>query len=284
MSVDKFGRHSDHMKIRGTKGPPGEGFELTNDGDYNMKNKKLCNVGNEVASNDAVNLAMLENQSTKYVGNSSIPGEKVWDAKSMQIRYVGEPKKETDASNTSFLRKCTINDVNTKSPLEWSCKKRRLVEVADPINGLDAVNQQTLKRTLNGCLRLTDKPLPTKEWDANNFVIKNVGTPKDESDAVNKGWIKRNTIEDTTDGWDCKKRKLVSVDDPVEDQDAVTKKFLMANTPIKNDRIYRYSLHQYRLSDVGYAMNGEDAVNLNCLKDVTIINRYNVWEAKYVGI
>lgn len=215
MSVDKFGRHSDHIKIRGTKGPPGEGFELTNDGDYNMKNKKLCNVGNAVASNDAVNLAMLENQSTKYVGKSSIPGEEVWDAHMMQIRYVGEPKKETDAVNVSFLRKCTISDVNTR--LEWKCRKRRLVDVADPINGLDAVNQQTLKRTLNGCLRLTDEPLPTREWDANNLVIKNVGTPKDESDAVNKGWIKRNTIEDTTDGWDCKKRKLASVDDPVED-------------------------------------------------------------------
>lgn len=116
-----------------------------------MKNKKLCNVGNAVASNDAVNLAMLENQSTKYVGKSSIPGEKVWDAHMMQIRYVGEPKIKSDAVNTSFLMKYTINDVNTKSALEWKCRKRRLVDVADPVNMQDAVNKQTLERSLNGC-------------------------------------------------------------------------------------------------------------------------------------
>ena len=39
--------------LRGLRGSPGVGFSLTGDGNYDMNNKKLKNVGEGVESSDA---------------------------------------------------------------------------------------------------------------------------------------------------------------------------------------------------------------------------------------
>ena len=57
MSIDVFGRHLGSSKV--AKGPPGIGFNLTKTGDFNLEQKKFCNVGNAVDDNDAVNLSIL---------------------------------------------------------------------------------------------------------------------------------------------------------------------------------------------------------------------------------
>ena len=62
MSVDVFGR-SLKNKIKVVKGPPGQGFSLTSSENYDIRGKKLCNVGEAVDITDAVNLNFLE----KYI-------------------------------------------------------------------------------------------------------------------------------------------------------------------------------------------------------------------------
>lgn len=64
MSVDVFGR-SLKTSVRVFKGPPGHGFIQTNSGDYDIQQKKLCNVGEAVAENDAVNLQLLKKYTRK---------------------------------------------------------------------------------------------------------------------------------------------------------------------------------------------------------------------------
>ena len=46
--------------LRGVQGSPGVGFSLTKDGNYDMLNKKLKNVGEGVESSDAVTKHQLE--------------------------------------------------------------------------------------------------------------------------------------------------------------------------------------------------------------------------------
>jgi hypothetical protein len=59
MSVDMFGRSLVMKKEGFLKGPPGIGFSLTDSGDFNIDNKRLCNVGKSVNGEDAVNLNVL---------------------------------------------------------------------------------------------------------------------------------------------------------------------------------------------------------------------------------
>jgi hypothetical protein len=56
MSVDIFGRSSSTNKKIILKGPPGVGFSLTDSGNFDIEHKRLCNVGEPVDSQDAVNL------------------------------------------------------------------------------------------------------------------------------------------------------------------------------------------------------------------------------------
>ena len=59
-----FNQHSINQPhqsfLRGIQGSPGVGFSLTKDGNYDMVNKKLKNVGEGVESSDAVTKHQLE--------------------------------------------------------------------------------------------------------------------------------------------------------------------------------------------------------------------------------
>lgn len=57
MSVDVFGRKLD--KKEGSRGPPGVGYKITEDGQYDADNKRISNVAYPLKANDAVNLDFL---------------------------------------------------------------------------------------------------------------------------------------------------------------------------------------------------------------------------------
>ena len=59
MSIDVFGRHFKRAETI-YRGPPGIEFQMTSDGNYNIQNKKLCNVTEARNSNDAVNLNLVQ--------------------------------------------------------------------------------------------------------------------------------------------------------------------------------------------------------------------------------
>lgn len=58
MSVDVFGRTLN--KAEGTRGPPGIGFKLTKEGQFDIENKRLCNIAAPNELNEAVNLETLQ--------------------------------------------------------------------------------------------------------------------------------------------------------------------------------------------------------------------------------
>ena len=57
MSVDVFGRKQ-RSGGGGCRGPPGVGYKLTADGQYDADNKRLCNVALPKQLNNAVNLSV----------------------------------------------------------------------------------------------------------------------------------------------------------------------------------------------------------------------------------
>ena len=70
-----FNQHSDNQPqqqrfLRGLQGSPGVGFSLTQDGNYDMNNKKLKNVGEGVESSDAVTKHQLETAINSKINTS----------------------------------------------------------------------------------------------------------------------------------------------------------------------------------------------------------------------
>ena len=60
MSIDVFGHSLE--KTTGNRGPPGIGFKISDDGQFNIDKKRLCNVGSPVQPGDAVNLDTLNHK------------------------------------------------------------------------------------------------------------------------------------------------------------------------------------------------------------------------------
>ena len=71
-----FNQHSNNNQpqqqsfLRGLRGSPGVGFSLTSDGNYDMNNKKLKNVGEGVESSDAVTKHQLETEINSKINTS----------------------------------------------------------------------------------------------------------------------------------------------------------------------------------------------------------------------
>ena len=60
MSVDAFGRIFLKSKATTGGGPRGKGYKLTSDGNFDVENRKLCNVADPTQPADAVNLRVLQ--------------------------------------------------------------------------------------------------------------------------------------------------------------------------------------------------------------------------------
>ena len=124
--MEIFNQHSDNQPqlqgfLRGLQGSPGVGFNLTKDGNYDMLNKKLKNVGEGVESSDAVTKHQLEvsmntklnkNSLNNYVKkNSPVVGAHL-DMKGFAIKNI-KVIPGGDASATS--RKYVDGKLNTKA-------------------------------------------------------------------------------------------------------------------------------------------------------------------------
>ncbi|KAK4886134.1 hypothetical protein RN001_002405 [Aquatica leii] len=91
MSVDKFGRLYENTRRAATnqREPPGVGFILTGDNNYDMKNRRLINVGNPIDSHNALNLKHYLSSKCDFDGN--------------RLTQVGDPKDNADATNKAYV-------------------------------------------------------------------------------------------------------------------------------------------------------------------------------------
>lgn len=98
MSVDKFGRHENSIVREILRGPPGEGFSLTQDGHYDLKRKRVCNLGDAVHSEEAVNLKTVCSLTLNCETS-----DKMFDAKNKRIKNIASPENDSDAVNRIYL-------------------------------------------------------------------------------------------------------------------------------------------------------------------------------------
>ena len=86
-----FNQHSDNQPqqqrfLRGIQGSPGVGFSLTKDGNYDMVNKKLKNVGEGVESSDAVTKHQSKKQ--RLIPNSIHLHHQISLSKKIHLKFV----------------------------------------------------------------------------------------------------------------------------------------------------------------------------------------------------
>lgn len=92
MSVDVFGRQLTSTNgILSRPGPPGVGFKLTNEGNYSLDHKKLCNLAICEGNLDAVPLGFLKDyvqQEINIIKNDLMQDQNHKLAEILEMRFI----------------------------------------------------------------------------------------------------------------------------------------------------------------------------------------------------
>lgn len=213
MSVDKFGRHESTVRVRKETHRSLRddiGLRVTDDGHFDLKNKKIRNLGEPTESHDVVSLQYVQDNCILQSDNVNVNGSKLIN--------VGSPVELTDAANKSYVDDKCLQYTDTDI---IDAKHHRIIMLKDPLTARDAVTKRyvdatSLKRDKQGNVLFDDRRLTQ------------VQAPRKNKDAVNLEFLYYNTISLQGDIFNANGRKITNTLDGVADADTVTVRQLYA--------------------------------------------------------
>src|SRR5215468_2550253 len=215
MSVDKFGRHEDFVR-KGVRGPPGEGFTVTSEGDYDLKNKRLVKLADPAAAQDAVSYRYMILRSLV----TSRAAEFHFDANYKLLRNLKTPQLPGDAANVYYVN----NHALTKHVDGYFDAGKKIIRnLQEPIELGDAVNLKSLQEA---ALSKT----PEGNYDLKNKLLRNVSDLVLSNDAVNKGYVENLVPTKSDDHWNFGGKRLSNIGDPLYEGEAVNLRTLKSTT------------------------------------------------------
>ena len=169
-------------RVQGQPGPPGIGYKLTSDGDYDIQNKKLTNVKNGDADHDV----MVKSQIEGYVNNNflnRLTGGQIGgdlDMRGHSIKYL-----KFDKSDSAAARVAELNSKADKSDLDDYFK----LDGSKAMNGTLNMNSNRIVRLPDP--QLADEPVARKFLTQTNTLFYNIFLDLDGNSQM-RGNIKMN--------------------------------------------------------------------------------------------
>jgi len=133
MIISKFG--SPLETHRGVRGERGVGFDLTSDGDYDMKTKRLRNVGDPEAANDAITLAHLKKSLTLFENKTTSAFENL--AKKLDDHLKDIPFDITPDGDLSLKYKTVVGENGVEIQ-----EKRKVKNIGYPTHSEDSTHRK----------------------------------------------------------------------------------------------------------------------------------------------
>jgi len=198
------------------RGPPGEGFLVTTEGNYDVKNKRIVRQSDPVAPQDAVSVRYLVSRSlvTSRAANLN------FDANTKLIRNVGTPKLPSDAATALYVQ----NQALTKhSNGYYDANNSNIRNLSTPTESNDTVTLKYLEQTM--ILKT-----PEGDYDINNKRIRNVAEPASANDVITKSYIDKVIPVKSDDHCKFKDKRLSNITDPLYDGEAVNLRTLKRET------------------------------------------------------
>lgn len=170
MSVDKFGRYEHHRASIGLRrGPRGEGFKLTESGDYDMDHRRLRNVSDvDLSDGDAVSFRLLNYKAQQLIEEMKSCDEKL-------KTYFDEVRRKTETDFKSFI-------ISEDSRVKLGCIEEQL----KLLSKIENYKKDMIRRILETQMDLkayTATKIQEAESSFNNQL--NHFTKKFESDILN---------------------------------------------------------------------------------------------------
>ena len=178
-----FNQHSNNQQqrfLRGIQGSPGVGFSFTSDGNYDVNNKKLKNVGEGVESSDAITKHQLEVSMNTKLDKASLNNYVKKDS----------PEVGTDLDMKGFaIKNLKVTPGGDGSATSRKYVDRKLGTKADrnDLNGYlkrDGSNQMSSNLRMNGkrITGLTNVPASDGEATNKKYVDKKLNNKANKND------------------------------------------------------------------------------------------------------
>lgn len=269
MSVDKFGRYASTGKREIIKGMKGDGFLLTDDGDYDIQRKRLKFVNSPVDELDAVNLKSLRENCM------SLKGADTFDAENKRIANVSDPLLLTDCVNMNYLFSYT--PIQFKKDKSYSFHQFNIKGVAYPQDDGDAVNLIYVKEN---CLGFDQN----KNVDIKGGTLKNIRDPTKGSECATKTYVDANTPSKSKSHWNFYGKRLVRVSDPKDPSDVVTLQYMTDNSMCRvSNAIRQFDGKGNIISNVAGPIQLDDVITKRYLKEVLANLGYAIYSNIHKG-
>ena len=228
------------------KGLPGVGFKLTDDGDYDIQNKKLRNVASPETNNDVTTKSYVDNKALLVDGSNKMLGALNMDNR--RVENIAPARHgQSDAVSSlhlhNFYFDLNTNDgkIEAQNPIDM--KDQKISNLAEGTDNSDAITKHQLE---TGLAPKADKT------ELSNYL------KKDGSIAL-------------TNNLDLGDNKIVNVKEATSGTDAV-------NFTQLNNELYRY------LHESGGDMTGDIRMNNNSIYGIgNVENDTSAVNRKYVN-
>ena len=186
------------------KGLPGVGFKLTDNGDYDMQNKKLRNVGSPQTNTDASTKSYVDSEVSKTLkldGSNAMTGALNMDNR--RVENIAPARHgQSDAVSSlhlhNFYFDLNTNDgkIEAQNPIDM--KDQKISNLAEGTDNSDAITKHQLetglapkadKTELASYLKRDGSISVTSDFDFGDNKITKVGNGTQSTDVVNKGYV-----------------------------------------------------------------------------------------------
>ena len=239
MGVFNEQKHNAYGK--GLQGAPGVGFNLTADGNYDMINRKLTNVGAPTSNADAATKKYVDDNSSSSTSDLTVDSNidmkdtyRITNLKSPSDADEPATKKYTDDNFLAKSGGVMTGDIDMD-------RQHRIYNLPAPTGNGQPVNLATADFTY--LPRNGTKPM-LNNLNMDNKLINHLGTPTADTDAATKKYVDDNTgspdLSDylekdgtvaMTGNLNINSNKIIKLSTPTVNDDAATKKYVDDNVP-----------------------------------------------------
>ena len=269
-----FNEHSDNTFAKGIQGAPGVGFNLTSDGDYDMVNKKLKNVGAPSDNTDAATKKYVDDNSSGTPTTSRLTVDSNINMNHKSIKNLYPPQDNNDPATKFYVDAKFLQVSGSNSMIgNLNMNSKKIVNVNAPTNQNDASNKKYVDDTVaankvdvSPYFKKDGSQKMTGNIDVNNNRIYNLPAPTGPKQPTPLAFtdLKYLHVAGTnkmTNNLNMDNKGIIHLKPPTSDTDAATKKYV-------DDNAGSPDLSDYLEKDGTVAMTGN--LNLNNNKIINL--------------
>ena len=257
---------------KGIQGAPGVGFNLTSDGNYDMVNKKLRNVGAPSANTDAATKKYVDDNSSSSLTTTRLTVDSNIDMKDRyRILNLKHPVDADEPATKQYSDSKFLDRDGSRTMIgNLHINNNKIIKVGTPTDNDDAANKKYVdhsKVDVSPFLRKDGTVAMTGNLDMSNNRIYNIPAPTGPKQPTPLAFtdLKYLHVAGTnkmTNNLNMDNKGIIHLKPPTSDSDAATKKYVDDNTGAPD-------LSDYLEKDGTVAMTGNLDINNNKITNLS---------------